>query len=112
MGRKLPSALSPAPEPANQDTKIYGVGEFIAIVKKYPKGGRLRGAMINQILKAGFVKTMRQGTLREVLRRHEVEGKQFAFDEEWKANGRPALLTDTELDDCAKKIASIHGKKE
>mmetsp|Transcript_27738 Transcript_27738/g.66830 ORF Transcript_27738/g.66830 Transcript_27738/m.66830 type:complete len:119 (-) Transcript_27738:836-1192(-) len=95
LGKKLPCSLPAPPEPTNKETKTYGVGEFIEIVSKYPKGSRLRGGMIKHILAEGYVKR-NQDTLRKVLKNHEQKGKDYAFDEEWNFVGRKPLLNDTD----------------
>ena len=108
--QRLPAGLPPAPKPSNQVTKVYGVGEFIGIVTRYPKGSRMRGGMITQILDKGYVKRT-QGTIRETLKQHEVHGKRFRFDEAWNHEGRKPLLDETDLGKCAKKLAAIFGEK-
>ena len=81
MGKKSPLLLPPVPEPCNQVSKTYDIGEFIEIVTKYPKGGKKRGGMISQIMEAGYVKR-HQCTLREVLRSHAVDGRKYLFDKD------------------------------
>ena len=40
------------------------------------------------------------------------KGEKFKFDADWRVTGRPALIPNSRLKECAAKLADSHGRKD
>ena len=111
LKRKVVSS-DPLPAPALPiNGKEYGAGEFLGIIKCYPKGSGERRGMINKMMSPEYQYIKR--SLRAVynlITDHE-KGRMFDFNEPWCYGGKPQIMNDEDVECFTESVRKNPGEK-
>ena len=105
--KALPTSIPEPPPPA--DGQSYGVGEFCNVMSKHPEG-RIRRGVMKKIKSKAYV-TASDSALYRAMSAHRTGKKTFRFDEPFPENGRPPLLTSSEIQACAMSLKACPGEE-
>ena len=111
LKRKVVSS-DPLPAPALPvNEKEYGTGEFLGIIKCYPKGSGERRGLINKMMSPEYQYIKR--SLRAVynlITDHE-KGRMFDFNEPWCYGGKPQIMNDEDVECFTESVRKNPGEK-
>ena len=102
----------PLPAPALPvNGKEYGTGEFLGIIKCYPKGSVERRGMINKMISPEY-QYIKQ-SLRAVynLITDHKKGRMFDFNKPWRYGGKPQIMNDEDVECFTESVRKNPGEK-
>jgi hypothetical protein len=91
--------------------KEYGTGEFLGIIKCYPKGSGACRGMINKMMSPEY-RYIKQ-SLRAVynlITDHE-KGRMFDFNKPWRDGGKPQIMNDEDIECFTESVRKNPGEK-